>query len=129
MPAKNISEDKAQKLAELIECKPGQVSSMSLTKDAGVDITLLAFSEGEIVSEQSYSSDVLYLVVEGAACAVLPNKRIDIHEGEIVKVAASTLHAIEHVARPAEETRTTDEGTHHASHASGFKILQINLQH
>lgn len=110
MPLRNLPTDAAQALDELISIKPGQVSSMALTRDAGFDMTLLAFGPGESVSEEEYFGDVLYFVVDGAAAVVLPEGRVRAAAGEVLKVDAHVLHAVE----GADDT--------------GFKLLQINLR-
>ena len=75
MPLRNLPTDVATSLAQMIDIRPGQVSSMALTRNAGFDLTLLAFAPGESVSEEEYFGDVLYYLVEGAACVVLPESR------------------------------------------------------
>lgn len=109
MPLRNLPSNAAQPLGELISIKPGQVSSMALTRAAGFDMTLLAFGPGESVSEEEYFGDVLYYVVEGEACVVLPTAKLRVAAGEVLKVDAHVLHAVE---------GTSEEG---------FKLLQINL--
>ena len=54
MPFRNIPTDAAAPLAQLIDTHSGQVSSMALTRNAGFDLTLLAFAPGESVSEEEY---------------------------------------------------------------------------
>ncbi len=46
MPFRNIPTDAAAPLAQLIDTHSGQVSSMALTRNAGFDLTLLAFAPG-----------------------------------------------------------------------------------
>lgn len=83
-------------LAGTIACRPGQVSSMGLTKaGSACDITLLAFAAGESVSEEAYPSDVLYLALEGQPAVVLPESRAELAAGQALAVPAGTLHAIE----------------------------------
>lgn len=111
MPLRNIPTDAGVALAELIEVRPGQVSSMGLTRDAGFDMTLLSFAAGESVSEEIYPGDVMYLVVEGAAEVVCPDARIPLSAGQVLRVEAGVEHAVEGV----------DDGA--------FKLLHITLQH
>lgn len=81
---------------------------MALTRNAGFDLTLLAFAPGESVSEEEYFGDVLYYLVEGAACVVLPEGRIVLEAGQVLRVPAHVEHAVE------------DAG------GEGFKLLQLN---
>lgn len=110
MPLRNLPTDAAASLASLIDLKPGQVSSMALTRDAGFDLTLLAFAAGESVSEEEYFGDTLYLLVEGAARVTLPDADVALKAGEVLRVPAHVLHAVE----PAD--------------GNGFKVLQLNVR-
>ncbi len=110
MPLRNLPTDTAASLASLIDIKPGQVSSMALTRDAGFDLTLLAFAPGESVSEEEYFGDTLYLLVEGSARLTLPDSEVTLQAGEVFCVPAHILHAVEPINK------------------SGFKILQLNAR-
>ena len=110
MPFRNIPTDAAAPLAQLIDTHSGQVSSMALTRNAGFDLTLLAFAPGESVSEEEYFGDTLYYVLEGAACVVLPDARVTLRAGEVLRVPAHVLHAVE------------------GADDHGFKLLQLNAQ-
>ncbi|MDO4290818.1 MAG: cupin domain-containing protein [Eggerthellaceae bacterium] len=109
MPLRNLPEETAASLAGLIEARPGQVSSCALTRDAGFDMTLLAFAPGESVSEEEYFGDTLYYVVEGAAAVALPERTVRVGAGEVLKVPAHVLHAVE------------------GADGAGFKLLQVTL--
>ena len=98
MPFRNLPTEAAAPLASLIDARSGQVSSMSLTRvgDA-LGATLLAFSEGESVSEERYPGDALYYLVEGAAKIRFAE---DGHEvamaaGDVLRVPAGVEHAVE----------------------------------
>ena len=96
MTLRNLPLEEAFELAERITCRPGQVSSMGLTaRDSTCDMTLLAFADGEIVSEETYAADMLYLVLEGEPSIVLPDTRVAVSAGQMLVVPASTLHAVE----------------------------------
>lgn len=109
MPLRNLPTDHAEPLAGLIAEHPSQVSSMSLARDAGADITLLAFAPGESVSEEVYFGDTLYYLVEGEAAVSLPGGIVPIAAGEVLRVPAQTPHGIENVG-------------------VGFKLLQLTLR-
>lgn len=91
---RNLPTDQGAKLGELIEIRPGRVVSMALSRSEGCQMTLLAFSAGESVSEEQYWGDTFYYVLEGempletaAGCRVL-------RTGECMAVPVGTLHAI-----------------------------------
>ena len=53
---RHLPTESPENLAELIQCRPGQVVSMSLYQSGDVQMTLLAFDGGEGVSEEHYVS-------------------------------------------------------------------------
>lgn len=108
MPLRNLPTDCAKALGSLIDARPGQISSMALSRDSAVDMTLLSFGAGESVSEEVYFGDTLYYVVEGSACVVLPKRRVAVAAGEVLMVPARVEHAVEGEGGP-------------------FKLLQITL--
>ena len=96
MPFRNLPTDVAAPLSSLIEARPGQISSMALTRlDDPVTATLLAFAEGESVSEERYPGDTLYYLVEGATDIVFGERRVPLSTGDVLRVPAGTEHAVE----------------------------------
>ena len=83
-------------LGDIISCRPGQVSSMGLSEAGSTcDMTLLAFADGESVSEEVYLSDVMYVALEGQPAVVLPDMRVALAAGQVLAVPAGMLHAVE----------------------------------
>jgi len=107
MSLRNLPEEKAENLASLIEAKPHQVVSMSLSKNENVNISLLAFSSGEDLSDEAYPADTLYLVLEGSMEVVMENASISVGKGQVLKVPAEKVHRL--------------------SSNEPFKIMQISL--
>lgn len=96
MPFRNLPTDAAAPLASLVNAKPGTVSSMALTRLGDpIGATLLAFAEGESVSDETYPGDTLYYLVEGLADIVLPNGPATMRTGDVLRVPAGTMHAVE----------------------------------
>ena len=96
MPFRNLPTEAAAPLASLIGAKPGTVSSMGLTHLGDpIGATLLAFAEGESVSDESYPGDTLYYLVEGEAQIVLPTGPVAMSAGDVLRVPAQTMHAVE----------------------------------
>lgn len=110
MELRNLPTEAAAPLAGLIENHPGHVTSMSLSRGAGAGITLLAFAAGESVSEEEYFGDTLYYLIEGRAVVVLPEGRVPLAAGEVLRVPAHVLHALEGAGDGA------------------FKVLQITVE-
>lgn len=96
MPLKNLPTDVARPLAALATCRPGQVQSVAFTQvDAPASLVLLAFAADESVSEEVYTADTLYLVVEGTARIVVEGRTVPLAAGEVLCVPAGTSHAVE----------------------------------
>lgn len=108
MTLRNIPEDKPAELTSLIDIKTHQVVSMALSKSEHVSITLLAFASDENVSDEIYSGDTMYLVLEGNMCVISDEKRINVNSGQIIKIPAGKSHKLE-----------SD---------NAFKIMQITIQ-
>lgn len=99
MGLRNLPTEEARPLASLIECRPGQVSSMGLTQlGGGASVTLMAFAAGESVSNEAYEGDTLYYLVEGSAAIVFPDgRRALLRAGDALMVPSGQLHAVESV--------------------------------
>ena len=96
MPFRNLPIDAAAPLASLIDARPGQVSSMTLTRLGDpIGATLLAFSDGESVSEERYPGDTLYYLVEGAAQIRFADHSVAMTAGDVLRVPADVEHAVE----------------------------------
>lgn len=107
MSLRNLPEKTAEKLNSLVQAKPHQVVSMSLSKSENADITLLAFADGEDLSDEVYPRDTLYLVVEGSMSVVMQDGSVSLGAGEVLKVPAGKVHRL--------------------SAEKSFKIMQISL--
>lgn len=81
---------------------------MSLSSGEHVSITVLAFDEGESVSDETYSGDTMYQIVEGTVFIICGEEKIRAETGEVIKI-------------PAEET-------HRLESDGAFKIIQITLR-
>ena len=98
MPFRNLPTEAAAPLASLVDARPGQVSSMALTRLGDpIGATLLAFSEGESVSEERYPGDTLYYLVEGAAHIRFREggHEVAMRAGDVLRVPADVEHAVE----------------------------------
>ena len=96
MGLKNLPTAAPEQLASLLTNRPGQVSSMALAQLGNiVAITLMAFAEGESVSEEAYEGDTLYYVLEGAADVVFAERRERLGTGAALMVPKGQLHAVE----------------------------------
>ena len=105
---RNLPQDHAESLARMIAIQPGRVVSMALSRNEHCQMTLLAFADGESVSQEQYFGDTLYYVLEGEMPLVIGETEHLLHAGDCMAVPAGVLHAV--------------GGT------TPFKLLQITLQ-
>lgn len=91
---KNLPTQKAESIKELIDIRKGQVLSMALSNSEHVQMTILSFSENEMVSEESYFGDTMYILLEGETKIMMEDKEIHLCEGETCMIPSRTLHAV-----------------------------------
>lgn len=103
---KNIPQTPAS-LSSLIDIRPGQIISMSLSRAETVSMALFGVSEGESISEEAYGQDTMYYILEGTMPIRIGQEHHLVHTGDCIAVPAGTLHAI--------------------GGESAFKMLQITL--
>lgn len=104
---KNLPIKNPKKLKELIDYEKNQVISMSLSDSDHSNIMLFSFADGEILEEEKYSSNTLYLSVEGEVIIKQKDKTQILKEGELLMILANNFHEI--------------------SGKGSFKLLQINI--
>lgn len=105
---RNLPTDDPAALAGLIDIRPGRVVSMALTRSEHCQMTLLAFGDGESVSEERYFGDTLYYVLEGSMPLHTETGERILAAGQCLAMPAGVSHAI--------------------GGADPFKLLQITVQ-
>lgn len=91
---RNLPTHQAAAFAQLVEIQPGRVVSMALSKNDHCQMTLLAFADGESVSEEQYFGDTFYYVLEGEMPLCMDGCVTILHAGDCIAVPARKLHAI-----------------------------------
>ena len=91
---RNLPTDDPAALAGLIDIRPARVVSMALTRSEHCQMTLLAFGDGESVSEECYFGDTLYYVLEGGLSVTLEGAVRQLRTGDCLAVPAGTSHAV-----------------------------------
>ena len=104
---RNLPTQQPQQLTQLIQIQPGRVVSMAMSRQEHCQMTLLAFGDGESISEECYFGDTLYHVLEGGLSVTLEGAVRLLRAGDCLAVPARASHA---VAAP-----------------EGCKLLQITL--
>lgn len=104
---RNLPTQQPESLAQLIQIQPDRVVSMAMSRSPHCQMTLLAFGDGESVSEECYFGDTLYYVVEGSLSVSTADTVHVLQPGSCLAVPAQTPHAV--------------------SAPNGCKLLQITL--
>ena len=63
---RNLPTQQPQQLTQLIQIQPGRVVSMAMSRQEHCQMTLLAFGDGESISEECCFGDTFYYILEGA---------------------------------------------------------------
>ena len=91
---RNLPTDDPAALAGLIDIRPARVVSMALTRSEHCQMTLLAFGDGESVSEECYFGDTLYYILEGVLFVSAGEDSRCLQTGDCLAVPAHTPHAV-----------------------------------
>ena len=91
---KHFPIDRAVALTSLIEYEKNQVVSMALSHSEHAQLSLFTFANGEMVSEESYQGDTIYLLLDGETNITTGRNIIALKAGESLAVPAQTYHAI-----------------------------------
>ena len=91
---RNLPVQQPAALRELISIQPGRVVSMALSRSEHCQMTLLAFGDGESISEDRYFGDTVYYVLEGDMPLRLEGHEVRLGAGDCLAVPAQTTHAI-----------------------------------
>ena len=91
---KNIPQNEALLLTELIPYQAGQVVSRTLSQNSHVSVTLFAFDKGEEISTHDSDGDALVLVLSGRGRFTVDGKVHSLGPGECVVMPAQKPHAL-----------------------------------
>ena len=80
---KNITHEKVQTLAGLVNAEDGQIVSKTLAQNEAVSVTLFAFAKGEEISTHDSTGDAMVTGVEHL-----------VHAGEVLVMPAKKPHAV-----------------------------------
>ena len=86
-------------LADLAECRPGRVVSLTLYRNGGDSIVVFAFDAGEGVSQEVLDEDCLYWLLEGEAIVTAGGVRHSLNGGGCFIVPARVPHSVDMIAR------------------------------
>ncbi|MDL2269377.1 cupin domain-containing protein [Desulfosarcina sp. OttesenSCG-928-A07] len=91
---KNILPETPVRLTDLISVRDGQIVSMALSRVENAQVALFALSASEMVSEEAYWGDTLYVVLSGELVVEKDQTRHIVSAGEMMAMPAHTGHAL-----------------------------------
>lgn len=91
---KNITHERVEDLAGLVEIKPGQIVSKTLAQNAAVSLTLFAFDKDEEISTHSSSGDAMVQVLEGTGRFTVDGVEHLANAGQVLVMPAGKPHAV-----------------------------------
>lgn len=93
----NVVHAAAFTLAAQVEYEKGKVSSRTLAKQPGVNMTLMAFDTGEGVSTHAAPGDAMAYILDGTAEITIDGKAGIASAGEAVVMPSGIPHAVKAV--------------------------------
>ena len=87
---KNITHEKVQTLAGLVNAEDGQ----TLAQNEAVSVTLFAFAKGEEISTHDSTGDAMVTVLEGTGRFTVDGVEHLVHAGEVLVMPAKKPHAV-----------------------------------
>lgn len=91
---KNIPQNEALLLTELIPYQAGQVVSRTLSQNPHVSVTLFAFDKGEEISTHESGGDAFATCLDGVGRITIDGVQYELHEGESIVMPARHPHAV-----------------------------------
>ena len=91
---KNIPQNEALLLTELIPYQAGQVVSRTLSQNPHVSVTLFAFDKGEEISTHESGGDAFVTCLDGTGRITIDGTAYELHEGESIVMPARHPHAV-----------------------------------
>lgn len=96
---KNIEHAKVLALKDQIEYEDGKVSSVTLSQQPGVGITLFAFDADESISTHAAGGDAFVYVLEGDVEITIDGVLHVLHEGDSIVMPCGVPHSLHSLSR------------------------------
>ena len=91
---KNVEKSKAIDFGSLVNCKEGQIETVTMAQKSGVGITAMAFGKGEGVGPHAAKGDALIYIHEGVATVKIADKVMEASAGQFVVMPANIQHQV-----------------------------------
>jgi quercetin dioxygenase-like cupin family protein len=94
---KNIDFETILTMEDLVEYKPGQVVSRTLSQSKALSLTLFAFAKGEEISSHASGGDAMVYVLDGTTEITIGDKKYTLVKGKTIVMPAGVPHALQAV--------------------------------
>lgn len=91
---KNVEKAKSIYLDSLVNCKEGQIETVTLAQKKGVGLTALAFGKGEGVGPHAAKGDALIYIHHGTATVKIGDEVLEAVKGQFVVMPANIPHQV-----------------------------------
>ena len=91
---KNIDFETILEMESLVEYKPGQVVSRTLSQSKALSLTLFAFAKGEEISSHASGGDAMVYVLDGTAEITIGGQKYILDKGKTIVMPAGIPHAL-----------------------------------
>ena len=91
---KNITHEKVQTLASLVNAEDGQIVSKTLAQNEHVSVTLFSFDKGEEISTHESGGDAFVTCLDGVGKVTIDGVEYILNEGESIVMPAKHPHAV-----------------------------------
>ena len=91
---KNIGREVPLKIADEVNCQPGQIVSKTLAQNEHHSLTLFAFDKGEEISTHESGGDAMIVALEGEGRITIDRKEHIVKAGETIIMPAKKPHAV-----------------------------------
>lgn len=80
--------------ADLIEYRDGQIASLALVRSKGVNITILAFDDEQLLPTHQTPGPTLVQILDGTAYFTVGNKEVNLPQGKTLLIPAGAPHSV-----------------------------------
>lgn len=80
--------------ADLIEYRDGQITSLALVRSKGVNMTILAFDDEQLLPTHQTPGPALVQVLDGTAFFTVGNDSMNVPQGQTLMIPAGAPHSV-----------------------------------
>lgn len=79
---------------DLLDYRDGQITSLALLRSKGVNMTILAFDDQQLLPTHQTPGPALVQVLDGTAYVTLGNEEMNLPQGSVLMIPAGVPHSV-----------------------------------